>query len=155
MHREPRTHRIIVCIVPAKLSRTKPEPFTRYPKKIYHHEPESFEARTRSLTDPETSAFFTGVEFSTSRSSRLTASDRVSKQDSAHDADANSLSYVDMEYDFPKYATFADVTPLTPAERQLWVDLTPYMNQVSSERHAPYPAAYDNNVRGAVATCGI
>jgi hypothetical protein len=52
-----------------------------------------------------------------------------------HDADANCLSYVDMEYDFPKYPTIAEVEPLTAMEREMWLDITPYMNQVRRRMH--------------------
>jgi hypothetical protein len=43
---------------------------------------------------------------------------------------------LDMQYDFPHYPRIDEVT-LTEAERAMWIDLTPYMNQ------SP-PVVYEN-----------
>jgi CBS domain-containing protein len=133
------------------LCTNKPEPNTRIPKQIYHRVllEQSHATGLGGGSDAAggpagtftAMGDSTGVEFSTSRTSRLTGADRVSQQSMLgfgdHDPDSNCLSYVDMEYDFPKYPTMAEVAPLSAAERNMWLDLTPYMNQ------SP-PVVFDN-----------
>jgi hypothetical protein len=46
------------------------------------------------------------------------------------------MPLLDLQYDFPHYPRIDEVT-LTEAERAMWIDLTPYMNQ------SP-PVVYEN-----------
>eukprot|EP00937_MAST-01D_sp_MAST-1D-sp2_P000364 g364.t1 len=63
--------------------------------------------------------------------------------DPVHDPDRECLAYRDLEESFPRFPRARDIA-LTPQQRRLWLDVTPYVNQTppTVSRDAPLKRAY-------------